>query len=150
MNNTNFSLNRIRILKTGLAGVQAYIDMSLPENRQYFEHLSEPGTELILKRDYENEHDPFRIEVYSKENILLGAVTRGKNETAARLMDAGLRVIAIANESLPVHDSDMPHESVTSKSLGWDKKSREEYDYTSCNLPYCIYYVEDCVLWNLN
>ena len=46
----DFSLNRIRILKTGLAQVNRYIDMSKPENVKYFEELASPGTQLKLKR----------------------------------------------------------------------------------------------------
>lgn len=98
----DFSLNRIRILKTGLAQVNRYIDMSKPENVKYFEELASPGTQLKLKRVKDFPGDPFRIEVFAPDDRFFGRVTVGKNETAARLMDAGLHIIAIVNESLPI------------------------------------------------
>ena len=142
---STISLNRIRILKTGLANVQYHIDMMQPENRSYFERLAEPGTQLKLKRVRDDENDPFRIDVYSPDNRYLGRVTLGKNETAARLMDAGLKVIAIVNDSLPVHDSDVSFSQGAepdSDDAGWNEESRIETLYRDCNLPYCIYYEE--------
>ena len=142
---STISLNRIRILKTGLANVQYHIDMTQPENRSYFERLAEPGTQLKLKRVRDDENDPFRIDVYSPDDRYLGRVTLGKNETAARLMDAGLKVIAIVNDSLPVHDSDVSFsQSAESDSddAGWDEESRIATQYEDSNLPYCIYYEE--------
>ena len=143
---SDFSLNRIRILKTGLANVQKYIDMEKASEQAYFEKLAEPGTELKLKRVYDKEEDPFRIEVYAPDDRYLGRVTVGKNETAARLMDAGLKIIAIVNESLPIHDSDDSQgqaEKVNPEDLGWNENSREVNSYRICNLPYCIYLVDD-------
>ena len=138
------SLKRIRILKTGIANVQNHIDMSLPENRAFFERLAEPGTQLKLKRVRDNEYDPFCIEVYSPDDRYLGRVTTGKNETTARMMDAGLKVVAIVNKSLPVHDSDADVEqSAYSGDPGWNETSREAIRYADCNLPYCIYYDEE-------
>ncbi len=71
------SLNRIRILKTGLADVQNRIDMTLPENREFFERLAEPGTALRLKRVRDDASDPFRVEVYAPDGRYLGRVTPG-------------------------------------------------------------------------
>lgn len=136
-----FALNRIRILKTGLADVQRYIDMTIPENRAYFETLSEPGTQLKLKRVHDCAEDPFRIEVYAPDDRFLGRVTLGKNETAARLMDAGLRVIAIVNRSMPVHDSDVSCEEGADES-GWGEESRRLSGYEEVNLPRSLYYVD--------
>lgn len=138
--------NRIRILKTGLANVQQYLDMDNLENRLYFERLAEPGTELRLKRVQGASGDPFKIEVYSLEGVMLGRVTMGKNETVARLMDAGQHVIAIVNESLPIHDSDDSHGQanvVNPNDPGWNGNSRASIDYSDCNLPYSIYLVDD-------
>lgn len=152
---SDFFLNRIRILKTGLANVQNQIDMSKGENRLFFEKLAEPGTELKLKRVYDNEHDPFRIEVFSPDDRYLGRVTVGKNETAARMMDAGLKLVAIVNESLPVHDSDTNHDATKlnfasevsedpdADDSGWNEESRTEINYMDCNLPYGIYLVDE-------
>lgn len=143
---SELSLKRIRILKTGLAKVQNHIDMSLPENRDFFERLAEPGTQLKLKRIRDNEDDPFRVEVYSPNDRFLGRVTLGKNETTARMMDAGLKVVAIVNKSLPIHDSDEAmgqSETVNPDDPGWNEVSRDAIHYDDCNLPYCIYYDEE-------
>ena len=140
----DFSLNRIRILKTGLAGVDRYLDMSVPENVLYFERLAEPGTHLKLRRIKDYADDPFRIEVYAPDDRFLGRVTVGKNETAARLMDAGCSLLAIVNESLPVHDSDLPQTSDAEdpKDPGWNEASRIDARYAECNLPYSIYLID--------
>jgi len=142
----DYSLNRIRILKTGLFGVDRYIDMSVPENILYFEKLAEPGTRLKLRRIKDYPTDPFRIEVYAPDDRFLGRVTIGKNETAARLMDAGLILEAIVNKSLPVHGSDSPLEAANipgTVDSGWDEASRIAKGYDNCNLPFCIYLIDD-------
>lgn len=113
-------LDRIRILKTGLFGVERYLDMSDPSNVAYFERLAELGTHLTLRRVKNHPEDPFRIEVFGPEGRFLGRVTAAKNETAARLMDAGLPLAAIVNESLPVHDSDLSQALRT----GWTRRTR--------------------------
>ena len=140
------SLKRIRILKTGLANVQDHIDMTRAENRAFFERIAEPGTELKLKRVRDDEDDPFRIEVYSPDDRYLGRVTPGKNETAARMIDAGLRIVAIVNKSIPTHDSDISTslaETADPNDSGWNEASRAASRYDDCNLPYCIYYDEE-------
>lgn len=139
-------INRIRILKTGLAQVERYFDMDSPEDIAYFEQLATPGTELVLKRVKNYPGDPFRIEVFSQDNRFLGRVTVAKNETAARLMDAGLQLVAVVNESLPIHDSDSSHglsDVIDPKDPGWNQRSRAANLYTDCNLPYCIYLVDN-------
>ena len=60
-------LDRIRILKTGLFGVERYLDMSEQENVAYFERLAEPGTHLTLRRVKDYPEDPFRIDVFGPE-----------------------------------------------------------------------------------
>ncbi len=60
-------LDRICILKTGLFGVERYLDMSEQENVAYFEHLAEPGTHLTLRRVKDHPEDPFRIDVFGPE-----------------------------------------------------------------------------------
>lgn len=138
-------LDRIRILKTGLFGVERYLDMSDPANVAYFERLAEPGTHLTLRRVNGHPEDPFRIEVCGPDGRFLGRVTVSKNETAARLMDAGLSLEAIVNESLPVHDSDLSHglaDQPDPADQGWNQITRLNGRYTNCNLPYSIYLVE--------
>lgn len=60
-------LDRICILKTGLFGVERYLDMSEQENVAYFERLAEPGTHLTLRRVKDYPEDPFRIDVFGPE-----------------------------------------------------------------------------------
>lgn len=132
-------LERIRILKTGLFGVERYLGMSDLANVAYFEHLAEPGTHLTLRRVKNHPEDPFRIEVFGPEGRFLGRVTAAKNETAARLMDAGLPLAAIVNESLPVHDSDLSQGLADPADQGWNQITRLSGRYTNCNLPYSIY-----------
>ncbi|MBP3735942.1 MAG: hypothetical protein J6I56_02890 [Lachnospiraceae bacterium] len=135
---------RIRILKTGLFGVDRHINMDIPENRVFFEKLAVPGTELKLKRIYDHPVNPFRINVYSKDGKYLGRVTEGKDQTAARLMDAGFSLVAIVNESLPFHDSDYNY-GIREKEgdTGWTDRSRVVSGHTICNLPYGIYLEDD-------
>ena len=57
-----------------------------------------PGTELLLFREPENEYDEWAIAVYLTEEDKLGFVSRFKNETIARLMDAGKKFIGVVDE----------------------------------------------------
>jgi hypothetical protein len=51
------------------------------------------GSKLQLKREVKNEHDGFAVAVWlNKEKI--GYLPKAKNETVARLMDAGKEVFA--------------------------------------------------------
>lgn len=87
-------LHRTRILKTGFYDVGRYLSIETPEEIQYFERLAKPGTELILERDYGDvEAKPWLIRVlFPFDHRLLGYVTYYKSETAARLMDEGMKV----------------------------------------------------------
>ena len=139
------SLKRIRILKTGLWGIDRFFDMRNQENVAYVEKLATPGTELILKRNYERPNEPFRIDVLSPDGIYIGRVTTSKSQTVARLMDAGFEVVAIVNDSLP-HNSDYDYGKTNQDDvydIGWTEDSRFENNHSLCNLPYCIYLVEN-------
>lgn len=139
----NQLLHRIRILKTGLYAVDRYLDMSDPANRARFEALATPGTELKLVRNHTDETNPYRIDVFSPDGLYLGRVTVAKSQTAARLMDAGAEVIAVVNESNPVHDSDFNYSAKdVPENVGWSEASREVNDHIICNLPYGIYLVD--------
>lgn len=52
-----------------------------------------PGVELVLRREPDNEHDPFAIRVHYS-GVHLGYVPRASNEVLARLMDAGKQIFA--------------------------------------------------------
>ena len=140
--NKPLKLNRIRILKTGLFGVNRYLDMRQESNRALFERLASPGTELTLVRDRSDYYHPFKVDVYTSDGIKLGTVTETKCQTVARLMDAGLEVIAVVNESLPFHDSDHNYGlEDNGTDDGWSPASRVKTGYSECNLPYGIYLV---------
>jgi hypothetical protein len=47
------------------------------------------GDELTLRREPDNEHDKLAIQILTASGAHLGYVPRPKNETLARLMDAG-------------------------------------------------------------
>lgn len=140
-NQNNLSItSRIRILKTGLFNVGRYLSIKTPEQIRYFEQLATPGNELQLVRDRTNPEEPFRINVLSPDGKLLGRVTPSKCETAARLMDAGIQVIAIVNDSLPVHDSDFQKVDLEDhEDNGWSGGERFGNEHSLCNLPFGIY-----------
>ena len=92
---TRLKEQRILVLKTGLAGVQFHIEN---EEEQAALDSLQPGTELMLYRDADNEHDEWAIAVHLTEEDMLGYISRFKNETIARLMDAGTKVIAVVDD----------------------------------------------------
>ena len=86
---------QILVLKTGLAGMQFHIESE--EEKQALDAIT-PGKELMLFREPENEYDEWAVAVYLTENDKLGYISRYKNETIARLMDAGKRFTAVVEE----------------------------------------------------
>lgn len=134
------SLKRIKILKTGLWGVHRYIDFAKPKEVKYFEKIASPGTELILKRAATDD-EPWRIEVFGPDERFLGRVTVQKSETAARLMDAGMKIIAIVNDSM-IEGTDMISTQVEPGDEGWSLKGRMQTKYDEVNLPFSIYLEE--------
>ena len=80
--------SEILVLRTGIAGMNYYVDTDTPEGKELLDSLK-PGTELKLYRDTDNEHDLWAVAVYSGNDKELGYITRFKNETIARLMDYG-------------------------------------------------------------
>ncbi|MDD6877403.1 MAG: hypothetical protein PUD44_06415 [Clostridiaceae bacterium] len=71
---------------------------------QLFDSFCCRGVKCCLSEKEEN--DLNHLELFAPDDRFLGRVTVGKNETCARLIDAGLHIIAIVNESLPIHDID--------------------------------------------
>lgn len=86
---------RVLVLKTGIAGLQFHIESKEEEAAL---NAVTPGTELLLFREPENEYDEWAIAVYLTEEDKLGFVSRFKNETIARLMDAGKKFIGVVDE----------------------------------------------------
>lgn len=85
------------VLKTGIAGIRYHVDMDSEEGLAIRKKLI-PGAELMLYRDADNKHDKWAISVYTKDDEMIGYVTRFKNETIARLMDLGKRFIAYVDD----------------------------------------------------
>ena len=94
---------QILVLKTGIAGAQFNIESE--EEQAALDSLT-PGTELLLYREPENEYDEWAIAVYLTEEDKIGFISRFKNETIARLMDAGKKFVAITDDPSEVEDID--------------------------------------------
>lgn len=94
---------QILVLKTGIAGAQFHIESE--EEQKALDSLA-PGTELLLYREPENEYDEWAIAVYLTEDDKIGFISRFKNETIARLMDAGKKFVAITDDPSEVEDID--------------------------------------------
>lgn len=85
------------VLKSAVAGLHFHVDEKSDEGKALLEGLT-PGTELMLYRDMDNEHDKWAISIYTKDDEELGYITRFKNETIARLMDYGKKFYAYVDE----------------------------------------------------
>lgn len=94
---------QLLVLKTGIAGAQFHIESE--EEQTALDSLT-PGTELLLYREPENEYDEWAIAVYLTEEDKIGFISRFKNETIARLMDAGKKFVAITDDPSEVEDID--------------------------------------------
>lgn len=114
---------QIKVLETAVAGMNFHV-----ESEQEEENLKklEPGTELKLYREPENEFDEWAVAVYYDEEDMLGYITRYKNETIARLMDAGKKFIAIVDEE-----------------RAETKDSRKRMAPTERGVPVSVYLVEE-------
>ncbi len=86
---------QIKVLETAIAGMNFHV-----EDKQEEDNIKslEPGIELKLYREPDNEFDEWAVSVYFGEDDMLGYITRYKNETIARLMDCGKKFIAIVDE----------------------------------------------------
>lgn len=124
---------RILVLKTGLAGVSFHIENK--EERQALEDL-QPGTELLLFREPNNEYDRWAIAVHRTEDDKIGFITRFKNETIARLMDVGKRFVAVVDD--PAEDPEA--KEIAEKELRRNRRAATE----NMAFPISIYMIEEC------
>ena len=124
---------KILVLKTGLAGAQFHIESE--EEREALNNLT-PGTELLLYREPENDYDEWAIAVYRTEDDLLGYISRFKNETIARLMDAGKKFIAIVDEP----EVKIPTLPNCDRLLTY--KNRKAAPTENLSLPFSVYMIE--------
>lgn len=118
---------RILVLKTGLAGAQFHIQSE--EERTALNNL-QPGTELLLYREADNKYDEWAIAVYLTEDDKIGFMSRFKNETVARLMDAGKKFIAVVDD---------PAEHLYTDN---DRRTRSA-PTENMAIPFSVYLVED-------
>lgn len=88
----------ILVLNTGIAGLY-YHGFAKREDKERLLGELTPGTQLILEREPKNKYDPWAILVLTQEQEVLGYVTKYKNETIARLMDAGKKFQVFVNEA---------------------------------------------------
>lgn len=125
---------RILVLKTGIAGMQFHIKS---EAEQETLDAITPGTELLLYRDADNKYDKWAIAVHLTEEDQIGFLTRFKNETIARLMDAGKKFIGV------VDDPEMDEEAkeIVEKELERNRNRRAATENMA--LPFSIYLIEE-------
>lgn len=122
--------HRILVLKTGIAGMQFHI-----ANDAEMEALANiaPGDELLLYREPENSYDEWAIAVYLTESDRIGYITRFKNETIARLMDAGKKFVCFVDDTEPDPESNTVPE--------WRSPPKRAYT-ENMELPFSVYLVE--------
>ncbi len=123
---------RILVLKTGIAGLQFNIEN---EEEQAALNAITPGTELMLFREPENEHDEWAIAVHLTEDDKLGFISRFKNETIARLMDAGKKFIGVVDDP----EVDSVAKEIVEKELRRSRRAPTE----NMALPFSIYLIEE-------
>ena len=123
---------RILVLKTGVAGLQFHIENE--EERAALDAIA-PGTELMLFREPENEYDAWAIAVHLTREDKIGFISRFKNETIARLMDAGKKMIGVVDD---------PETDPEAKEAVEKEKRRNRRSPTyNIALPISIYLIEE-------
>lgn len=118
---------RILVLKTGLAGMQFHIRND--EEKAALDAI-QPGDELMLFREPENEYDEWAIAIYLTEDDQIGFMTRFKNETIARLMDAGKKFVAVVDDPAELEEDTSEH-----------RRARRAYT-ENMGLPFSVYLIE--------
>ena len=120
------------MLKTGIAGLQFHIEN---EEEQAALNAITPGTELLLYREPNNEHDEWAVAVHLSEQDKLGFISRFKNETIARLMDAGKRFIGIVEDP----ETDAAAKEIVEKELRRSRRAPTE----NMALAFSVYLIEE-------
>lgn len=89
---------RIAVLRCGTVRLQ-----------NFTEDLSEPGRQLRLIREPENPYDRWATKVCTLDGVMLGYLPSRKNQSVARLMDAGKNITVFADTFLdpPAQMSDV-------------------------------------------
>lgn len=123
---------RILVLKTGIAGMQFHIENE--EEQAALDSIT-PGTELMLFREPENKYDEWAIAVHLTETDKLGFITKFKNETIARLMDAGKKFIGVVDDP----ETDEAAREIVEKEQHRNRNAPTE----NMSLPFSIYLIEE-------
>lgn len=123
---------RILVLKTGIAGLQFNVEN---EEEQAALNAITPGTELMLFREPDNEYDEWAIAVHLTETDKLGFISRFKNETIARLMDAGKKFIGVVDDP----EADDTAKEIVEKELRRSRRAPTE----NMALPISVFLIED-------
>lgn len=87
------NIKRIVILQCCIARVE-----------NYSEALTEPGLQLKLVREPNNEYDRWATKVCTLSGTFIGYLPAMKNQSVARLIDAGKNVTAYIDERSHLHD----------------------------------------------
>lgn len=70
--------------------------------QNFTEALSEPGRQLKLVREPDNEYDRWATRVCALDGTMLGYLPSRKNQSVARLMDAGKNITVFVDEALTI------------------------------------------------
>ncbi len=123
---------RVLVLKTGVAGIQFHI--ANKEEKKALDNIT-LGTELMLFREPDNKYDEWAIAVYLTKDDKIGFVSRFKNETIARLMDAGKKFIGVVDD--PATDEEA--KQIAEKELNRNRHAPTE----NMAIPFSIYLLEE-------
>lgn len=89
------NMKRICVLRCGIVWLH-----------NFTEDLNEPGKQLILVREPDNPVDRWAVQVHKADGTILGYLPAAKNQSVARLMDAGKNITVFVDEEL--HSSPIP------------------------------------------
>lgn len=99
-------LSRIVVLRCGTVMLQ-----------NYTEDLSEPGRQLKLVREPDNPYDRWATRVCTSSGTMLGYLPSWKNQSVARLMDAGKMITVFVDETLNIPEPSPAHYSPENATL---------------------------------
>lgn len=77
----SINLNRVILLRCGIKRLE-----------NYTAEIAVPGTRLKAVREADNQYDKWAIKIYTQSGTPLGYIPAIKNQSTARLMDAGKRI----------------------------------------------------------
>ena len=72
--------------------------------RNFTDEYSEPGRQLMLVREPDNEYDRWATKICSLSGIMFGYLPSWKNQSVARLMDAGKNISVFVDECSHIYE----------------------------------------------